>query len=353
MPLFQTVNRHMAHTPRTTLKDVAALAGVSTCTASRALTGQAHKYRLSEKTVERVRAAAAQLNFMADPVARSLRTQRSGLLGVMVPDISHPFFAQLAREISCRVVAHQFATVLCDSCDDPVREAQVMTHLIARKVEGMIVCPVSQDREAIINLIPETTAAVVIDPQADDLPFTCLSSNDQYGARLAIRHLHELGHQRIGILQGNPDAGSNAARLAGVRAETLAAGFEARAMPIFGESFSQRSGYISTQQLLAADPTVTALFAFSDQIALGCLQALGELDIAIPHDMSLIGFDDAPFTRFLNPPLTVIRQPVVGLGERAVELLMQQIESENPIRLPNQQLAVELVVRSSVHLPRA
>ena len=207
----------MASTGPVTLEQVANLAGVSPSTASRALAGKARQCRISEKTEQAILKAATGLGFQASHVARSLRTQRSGLIGLLVPDASNPFFAAIARKATFFAERHGLSTLLADSHDSIEHEKDLLTHLLSRQVEGLIICPIGESSAHLQRLQRSNANVVVVDRWFPDLQFATVTSENEQGAFAATTAMIEKGHRHIGCLQGRPDTSANEERLQGFR----------------------------------------------------------------------------------------------------------------------------------------
>jgi|tagenome__1003787_1003787.scaffolds.fasta_scaffold20709051_2 LacI family transcriptional regulator len=335
-----------------TLEHVAKAAGVSPSTASRALAGKARECRISEKTERAILQAAKGLGFQASYVARSLRTQRSGLIGLLVPDASNPFFAAIARKATVFAERHGMSTLLADSHDSTQHEKVLLTHLRARQVEGLIVCPIGDSNDHLRSLARSGVNAVVVDRWFHDIKLTTVTSENVRGAYMATNAILKRGHRHIGCLQGRPHTSANEERIEGFTKALQESGIEPDSRYVLGDDFNEASGYAATCELLTNHPEVTALFALSNQNALGALRAFAERKLTIPNDLSLVTFDDAPFAEYLASPLTVVRQDVESIGHKAAELLIEQIRTgEKPNQLVHR-VPVEFVERSSIGPPK-
>jgi LacI family transcriptional regulator len=335
-----------------TLEQVAAAAGVSPSTASRALAGKARQCRISPKTEQAILQAARGLGFQASHVARSLRNRRSGLIGLLVPDASNPFFAAIARKATVFAERHNLSTLLADSHDSIEHEQELLTHLLSRQVEGLIIASIGGKHAHLQELQRKGANVVVVDRWFTDVLLPTVTSDNERGAFIAASAIIEKGHRAIGCLQGRLGTSSNDERLQGFKNALHQNQLGFNPSLIRGDDFSEPSGYRSTCELLDAHPDVTALFAFSNQNALGALRALGERRLSVPEDVSLVMFDDAPFAEYLAAPLSVIRQDVEAIGSTAAEMLIEQIKTGTKPKDLLYRVPVEFIPRNSIGPPK-
>ena len=314
-----------------TLKQIAESTGVSVTTVSRALNGHVDKYRISARTVAAVVEAANKLSFRPNEVARGLRRQRSGLVGVIVPDLASPFSTGIVGEVTAQARQHGYAVLLADSQRETAQEAELLNHLISRQVEGLILCPVGTSSEHLKPFIQQWTPIVQVDRCFLELPFAGVTSDHRQGAYLATRHLLDQGHRRIGCAQGIPGTLPNEERVEGYRQAMREFRVSVRKDWIQGDGFTPESGYAATKCLLERTPELTALFSFNALISLGVMQAAAELGRRIPGDLSLIGFDEPPYVNYLATPLCTVNQDVRQLGRQAFDVLVGQINDRKNV----------------------
>lgn len=308
-----------------TIYDIARHVGVSAGTVSRALS---RPEKVLPATRERIQQAAAALGYVPNTIARTLKTQRSGKILVTVPDIANPFFAKILQGAEETAQAADYAVLLGDTQHQPDREERYAQMLRRNEADGLIVLghrlpPTA--REIVQQLGPR--APVVNGCEFDPaLGIPSVHIDNAAAARAAMEHLYGLGHQRIAVVGGPPDNPLHRQRLEGAKAAARARG-RLRQLILVPGDFSVESGYAAARQLLAQGTGApTAAFCFSDQMALGVLAACRDLGLGVPHDVSVIGFDDLASSRYLNPPLTTISQPMREIGIRAVKLLLAIID---------------------------
>jgi len=330
-----------------TIYDIAKHVGVSAGTVSRALS---RPEKVLPATRKRIEQAAAALGYVPNTVARTLKTQRSSKILVTVPDIANPFFAQILQGAEEAAQAADYAVLLGDTQHQPDREERYAQMLPRNEADGLIVLghrlpPTAQE---IVRQLG-ATAPVVNGSEFDPaLGIPSVHIDNAAAARTAMEHLYGLGHERIAVVGGPPDNPLHQQRLEGARIAARARG-RLRQLTIVPGDFSVESGYAAAKQLLGQAAAPTAAFCFSDQMALGMLAACRDLGIRVPEDFSIVGFDDLASSRYLNPPLTTISQPMREIGMRAVKLLLAIIEG---VDVPHQQtLDFSLMLRGSTAAP--
>ena len=312
----------------TTIRDVARQAEVSIASVSRVVNGGAG---VGPEVTRRVQLAVAELGFQPSGVARSLKTARTHILACVIPDISNPFFPELVRGVEDAGRARGYATLLCNTDDDPDKEADYLRLLDRRRVDGLILIP-SRDEAPpppLLHLMGRGTPVVVADRRLDGFAGDVVLVDNQIGARLAARHLLDLGHRRIGIVNRALDTSTARERQAGFRHELEAAGCFDEALVRFG-SYTLESGGAMATELLGAGAPPSAILAGNDLLAIGALQAAAEMGLRVPQDLAVVGFDGILLSRIVVPRLTTVAQPIYELGRLAAELVLRR--SEDPER---------------------
>jgi LacI family transcriptional regulator len=334
------------------LKDVAAAAGVSVSTASRALNGKAKEYRISDSTERSIQKAAKRLGFQPSHVAQSLRLKKTGLFGAIVPDVANPFFAAIAREITVAAEENGYSVLLADSRDTEATEQNLVQQLWARRVEALFVCPVGLASDHLAELDKAGVPIVLIDRGFPDSGMTTVTSDHRVSAAALTQLLIHQGHTAIGVLQGFPGTLPNEERLVGIRQAQKRAGIKLNASYVRGDQFSESSGYDATCSLLDSHPEITALIGLSSPNTLGALRAVAERGLHIPTDLSLVTFDDHPFADFLATPLTTASQDIAELGRLAAKLIFDRIESGKWPRKKLHRVPVRITERASIAVPK-
>jgi LacI family transcriptional regulator len=331
---------------RPTIADVARLAGVHKATASRALNPEADA-RVSAATARRVRTAAQELGFTPNSAARSLRTNRSFTVGVLIPDLTNPLFPPLVRGLEDRLAAAGYVALIGNTDGNDDRERLIVEQMRARRIDGLA----SATARLRYPLLAQAAAAglpvVLMNRMATDHSFPAVSVDNERGIRLAVAHLAALGHRRIAHIAGPQDVSTGLERYRGFAAAMAACGLAVPAeLVVFARAFSIQEGTRCGALLLERDSGCTAVAAANDMLAVGCCTAIEAAGRSCPADVSVVGFNDMPFIDRLRPPLTTIRFPHYQVGHEAAGALLELIAGRSrPVRVLR--LAPELVVRGS------
>ncbi len=336
-----------AQTPPT-IRQVAALAGVSTATVSRVL---ARSGRVSPDLEERVRGAAQQLNYQPNRAARNLRARQGSTVGVLIPDIQNLFFTAIVRGIDDEVTKFGYTLLLANSDGSADRERVYLDTFRAEGVAGLLAIP-SQNDERGFRQFLETGVPLVILDRTVHLPnVDIVTVTNREGAAHAVQHLVALGHRRIAMMAGLETHNVGSERRAGFFAAMEAAGLRADAALIKDGAFEREIARTATFELLDLPEPPTAIFSANNTMSLGVLQALHERGLNAPDDVSIVGFDDMPWQVAMQPPLTCIAQPTYDIGATAARLLLERIaEPSRPVR--RVVLETALVIRASSGPPR-
>ncbi|MCX5644526.1 MAG: LacI family DNA-binding transcriptional regulator [Phycisphaerae bacterium] len=333
---------------RPTLKAIAKQLGVSVTTVSRSLNGKAAEYGISKRTEEAVRKAAKKLSFSPDPLARGLRLNRTLSLGLIIPDISNPYFAEIAKNVEMAARGGGYSVILCDSQERTDLEAESLTLLRDRKVDGLVIAPVGQSAAHFEVLEDGDLPVVVIDRHFPHLRLPYVVSDNYRGAMDATDYFLKHGHRTIACVQGLAGTSPNRERVRGYQAALRSRGIPVDDSLVAGSSFSEENGYVHGKLLITRRRDITAILALSNLISLGILRALSEESLKAPDDVSIICFDDQPYCAYLNPPMTTVEQNQEQMGRIAVRLLLDQIQSSQGPTREGIVLPTRLVERGSV-----
>jgi len=331
---------------------VAELSGVSVATVSRVFNGYAD---VSAETRARVLASARKLEYAPSAAARTLVKQRSQLIGVVLftglehPDIAHPFFQDVLVGVKHGIGALGY-DVLLFATEQPGSTGGGPHSYLRRarhhRVDGVVLMGVERDDPEVEKLVESRIPLIGVDIAVAGDRASWVSSDNVGGARLAVRHLHSLGHTRIATIAGAQDTKPGVDRLLGYRAELHDLGLDRRAEYEQVGDFYVQSGEDAMRALLALPEPPTAVFAAADMMAVGAINAAQQSGARVPDDLAVVGFDDIQVAPLLNPALTTIRQDKIGLGLAAGRALVDQIENPE-ITVASLTLPVELVVRAS------
>lgn len=331
-----------------TMKDVAEKAGVSVATVSRVINQNGY---VSSDVQTRVTAVMRELNYQPSFLARSLRRQETFAIGLLIPQLDHPFFSTLAFAIEKALFAQNYRTLICSAEESAEKENAYIDMLLRQRVDGVIFVPTGHSDQSLARLQAMTIPAVLVD--RDLLGASRVNkvlSNNVHGGYLGMRHLLELGHRHIGIIGAHEHSDSMTQRLYGAQQALAEYGLSNPPLVLMDALGQFEMGYSAGMRLLRLEPRPTAIFALTDVIAIGVMHAAAELSIRLPQELSVIGFDDIPLAAYSIPALTTIAQPITEMGEKAVELLLRQIQQpDNP--LESVTLATRLVVRHSTTTP--
>ncbi|MCH7372148.1 LacI family DNA-binding transcriptional regulator [Aeromonas sp. MR16] len=323
---------------------VAEQAGVSVATVSRVLNQQEG---VTAKTRAKVDQAVHALGYRVNHLATSLRTAKSWLLLIMVPDLTNPFYIEVVRGIDRVARQHGYFVLLCDTGADPGRERSAFELLRTHRADGAICLDpdsIQQGLSQEINALP-WVACCEFDPA---MPVPYVGIDNQAAAAEAIRYLLSRGHRRIALIGADPAYLYARQREAGVRQALAEAGLLlAEEWNIRVTSFSFLAGAEAAKQLLRCPHRPTAIFAVADALAIGLMHSLQEAGLRIPDDIAIMGFDDIPMAAQLNPPLTTMAQPMDELGAEATRLLLQRLNAPDT-PLIGRLLPHRLVSRGSV-----
>lgn len=331
-----------------TIKKVADHAGVSVATVSRVINKTGY---VSLDLQERVTEAMQLLNYQPSALARSLRRQETQTIGVLVPQLDHPFFSRLAFAIEKTLFGNQYRAFMCSSEEDQEKEDAYIDMLLRQRVDGVILVPTGQSVIHVRRLQERQVPVVLVDRDLPSLEFSRVLTDNSGGGVLGIEHLVGLGHTHIGIVGGPHYSEAMVQRLRGVYETLEKLGIHHHLEEILDDHrphFEQ--GYQGANALLAQVPRPTAIFALTDMMAIGVLHAASEAGLSIPRDLSVMGFDNVPMSAYTQPALTTIEQPIYTMGETAAELLLDQINTQSlvPERVL---LETRLVVRNSTGAP--
>lgn len=331
-----------------TMADVAARAGVSVATVSRALSGD--RSLVSPPVLQRIIEAAEELDYTPNFLARNMRSGSARILGLVISDVGNPFFTAIARGAEDVARRHGYSLVLSNTDENPEREAASLGVMTAERAAGIIVATTNENESALRKALDMGMAIVAVDRHITGIPTDSVVVDNESAAHDAVSHLVRLGHRRIAIIGGPRDTDTARERLRGYERAMLEAGWAVDPELVCEGDFREAAALVMTRRLLdLADPP-SAIFAVNNLTTIGVLGALRERGVAMPAGISLVGFDDIPTAELLDPPLTVVRQPTYQVGAHAAKLLLRRLRDPSaPIK--EVVLAATLVIRSSTGPP--
>lgn len=331
---------------RATIKDVAERAGVSRSTASRALTG--HGY-VAAPVKNRVNAAARELRYVPDAMARHLKQQTSTTIGLIVSDLRNPFYAELAAGAGQAARAAGYTMFLADDSGLADGEARSARTLVELRVAGVIVTPVSADISTYLRR--HAVPVVEVDRQFAEGICDAVVVDNRSGALRVTKHLIDQGHHRIALMIDETDWTTGRDRYLGYQAALSAAEISLDPALVVATGWSVEAARMASCELLRSQDRPTAIFTANNVLAEGAYRAVAELDMAIPDDVSLVSFDDAPWMSMVRPGITAVAQDASALGEAAVARLLGRIASPDA-PATTVVLSAQVLARGSTGAPR-
>jgi DNA-binding LacI/PurR family transcriptional regulator len=324
------------------IKDVAAAAGVSVATVSRVISPASADIPMRKETRDRVERAISRLGYRPNDLARALLQQRTSTIGLVLPDISNPYYPPLVRGVEDVASSHGYRVVLCNTDRDPMKIAGYLDTLVKTRVDGIVLAGGGFANDPDHALVFQTHRTRIVAVGRHDLAHPSVQIDNAVAGREATDHLLALGHRRIAFVGGPESSTTVQDRVAGYRA----------ALGRHGEvsygDFTEESGYAATAALFR-DGFPTALVCANDRIAVGAYAALADNGRSVPGDVSLVGFDDTPIARYLRPTLTTVAIPTYEMGRTAMRLLVAQMGGAEDAG--HQTLPTDLVVRESTAAP--
>lgn len=326
------------------IKDVADRAGVSVASVSRVLNASKP---VADGTRRRVLAAAEALHYSIDQRARALRRRKSGTLGLIVSDVGNPYFPEVIAAIEAVAYQSGHDLFLCNSDEDTERERFYVRAMMAQRIGGIIIVPVSLSVVPLAPALRNNVPIVCLDRCVDDASLDSVTIDNRAGGALAADALLDRGHRRIAaIVATRTTPGQD--RLAGFERRLAERGVPLAAALVRDGEYKQAGGYRAARSLFALRERPTAVFVANHPMTLGALHAAREAGLAVPRDLSLVAFDDTAWATFLNPPLTTISQPTHELGAAAARLLIDRVEERYGGAARSVILAPELMQRDSI-----
>jgi LacI family transcriptional regulator, galactose operon repressor len=305
-----------------TIQDVARLAGVSTATVSRVISGRGY---VSPASRQQVLAAADELDYVPNGLARGLKTQRSGLIALLVPEIVNSFYTTISRGVEDVANTSGLQVILGNTDESVAKERAYVELMISTRVDGVIIAPAGRTANPLKPLLASGVPTVLVDRAVAGVPADVVRGDSMAGAQTLTKHLLALGHRRIALINGHRDTSVARDREAGFRAALADAHVEIHERLISSGTWFIDDAEARTGVILDANNPPTAIFAANNFMAIGALRALRERGRHVPEDMALVCFDDIPDAAEVDPFLTALAQPAYTMGTLAMQLLLERI----------------------------
>ncbi len=328
---------------RVTMRNVAERAGVSNATVSHVINDTRF---VEDATKERVREAIRHLGYRPNVAARSLTTQRTRIIGLIVSDVTNTFFAEIMRGIEDVLIANGYSLMLCNTNEVLEREEYYIDILLRQGVDGIIAAATSQNWDVLNEAAKLNIPIVMLDRTFADAPSPYVGVDNRHSAYLGARHLIERGYADIGILAGFQRLSTMRDRLAGYEDALTAADLPLREEWRISSPLSIPDGKQAMQALMKQAKRPRAVFICNNLLSLGALMGIQELGLSCPDDVAVVGFDDHPWAQVSNPPLTVLRQPTYAIGETAAHKVLKALNEDGAV-IPSALFNCQLIVRDS------
>lgn len=332
-----------------TIGDVAKRAGVSTMTVSRVINNSGY---ISQDTRQRVELAIAELGYVPNALARSLRFKQTKTIALVLTDITNPFFTTVARGVEDMASEHGFSVMFCNTDESQADEAEYLSVVVQKQVDGVLLVPAASAPESAAFLRERSVPFVVLDRRIRGVTVDNVRGDSEQGNYDLAAHLLALGHRRIAMLSGPPAVTTAADRVAGYRRALADYSVPVDDALILHGPYTLDSGYALAQAVLNLEPRPTALIAANNFIAIGALRGLRAAGVSVPQDMSMVAFDDLPEAIVIDPFFTVVAQPAYEMGQKAMSLLLRRLAGGGPETPQEIILPTQLIVRESSAPPR-
>lgn len=335
------MNRSAKGRDRPTLETIAETLGVHVSTVSRALDPE-RSHQVGEDTAAQVQQVAEDLGYSPHPWARSLRTNRTMTIGLVIPRLEDSVLSIMFGTAEAAASAAGYLAITASTGDDQKQEREVIRSLLGRRVDGLVIASSHLGDSVVAELAERSFPFVLMNRAEGNYP--CVRGDDEGGAYAATSHLIETGHRRVGLLAGPPSTSTSRLRRRGFRRAMEDAGLEIQEGSIVDTRFDAESGYEGMMSLLEGASPPTAVFAVNDYLAIGAMSAVRAARMSVPVDVALVGFNDVPISRMMHPALTSVSLPLHSIGRMAVEMLLRLIDGE---QVEGTVLPAELKVRGS------
>lgn len=329
------------------IKDVAAMSGVSTATVSHVINGTRY---VSEEVSLKVKEAMKELNYVPNRIARTLRSHQSHLIGLIIPvkeatDTANAFFMIVAQGIEETLTRNGYKLILCNSHENPEKEKEHLQMFNAQLVDGLILAPTGNDYSYLDDLLKKQYPIVFIDRKPQNYQGDYILSNNFQGAYDATKHLIEKGHKHIGFMSGELGLTTSNERLKGYKQALVDSNIAFNESYIKEDGASLENGYKLAKEFIEQQE-VSAIFIANNIMTMGAISYFQEQYIKIPAEIAIVGFDDYQWAKIINPPLTTVKQPAFELGQKAAEVILERIRNKE-LEPEEYILDTSLIIRKS------
>jgi len=331
------------------MMEVARAAGVSAATVSRVLAGVAGA--TSEDTAVSVRQTAAKLGYVVNAVAAGLRSQQTRSIGLVLADVSNPFFGQLASGVENTLSDAGYSVILVNTTNSIEQEKRLVRLLIEKRVEALVVATSDTTGAHIREVVDLGMHVVLVDSELPGIKAESVVIDNVALAQAAVEHLLEMGHVDIAIVTGRLEASSDSGRFVGYRRALRRRGIDVNSEYVVCGELTFEGGQRVVQQLLKLSNRPTAIFVTNNEMTIGALVAISDAGLSLPKDISVIGFDDMDWYRIAKPSITAVRQPPYDMGRLAAERLLASLRRKRQSRPKRWLLNAELIIRESTSAP--
>lgn len=329
---------------RTTLKEVAMLAGVSTATVSNALNG---KKFVSKEIREKIDKAIQELNYQPNILAKSLRVKESKIIGVLISDIANPFFSNVVRGIEEVLYQRNYSVLLCNTDSSVEKERKYINTLIGQRVDGLIVSSAGNTGDYFRSLNKAGIPIVFLNRCPEFMNNDVIMTNNIQGSYSATEHLIRHGYSKIAIIKGPSTISTGKDRYVGYSRALEDYGMTEFAELVKEGEFTVESGYAKMKELMEQEMKPDAVFVSNNLMTLGAYKFLKESHIEIPGQVALLGYDDTEWSDIVDPPITTVRQPAYDLGANAAKLLLNRIKKDDQVKREITYIETALIIRRS------
>ena len=305
-----------------TIKDIAKKTGLGLATISSYLNGG----NVREKNRILIEEAIEELHFEVNEIARGLKTNRTKIIGIIIPELNNPFFSEVVAEMEDILRNHGYATMICDCRTDEKREAEAIEFLKKRRVDGVISVPVTKEVTYFQGLQKAGIPIVTVDRKLEELDCDCVLVDNRNGTKQAVERLIKAGHKRIGIISGKNEVYTTKERLLGYYDALEEAGIERDDSLVANGQFTIKGGASALKELVERNSDMTAVYVCNYEMMVGAMIEVNELGIRIPEQLSFIGFDNIEFAKACVPRLSIITQPIQEIAKEAVHCMLERLE---------------------------